>query len=62
METKSLVTLSGQEPVWHMAPGRTATLTLLNEETGQSVMAFEEVAPAGTQTTLHLHHDSDEVH
>jgi quercetin dioxygenase-like cupin family protein len=25
------------------------------------VMAFEETAPAGTDTTLHLHHDSDEL-
>ena len=24
-------------------------------------MAFEEVAPAGIETPLHLHHDSDEV-
>jgi len=24
-------------------------------------MVFEEVAPAGTETPLHLHHDSDEV-
>jgi len=44
-----------------MAPGRTATLKLLNQQTGDSVMAFEEIAPAGTQTPLHLHHDSDEV-
>jgi mannose-6-phosphate isomerase-like protein (cupin superfamily) len=61
MDAKSLVTLPGQEPVWNMAPGRIATLKLLNEQTGQSVMAFEEVAPAGTETPLHLHHDSDEV-
>ena len=61
MDTKSLVTLPGQEPVWNMAPGRTAALKLLNQQTGESVMAFEEVAPAGTETPLHLHRDSDEV-
>jgi mannose-6-phosphate isomerase-like protein (cupin superfamily) len=61
MDAKSFVTLPGQEPVWNMAPGRTAALKLLNQQTGQSVMAFEELAPAGTETPLHLHHDSDEV-
>jgi mannose-6-phosphate isomerase-like protein (cupin superfamily) len=61
MDTKSFVTLPGQDPVWNMAPGRTAALKLLNEQTGESVMAFEEVAPAGTETPLHLHHHSDEV-
>jgi mannose-6-phosphate isomerase-like protein (cupin superfamily) len=44
-----------------MAPGRSATLKLLNGETDQSVMMFEEVAPTDTVTALHLHHDSDEV-
>jgi mannose-6-phosphate isomerase-like protein (cupin superfamily) len=43
------------------APGRTAALKLQNEQIGQSVMAFEEISPAGTATPLHLHHDSDEV-
>jgi len=61
MDTKTFVTLPGRELVWNMAPGRTAALKLLNEQTRGSVMAFEEVAPAGTETTLHLHHDSDEV-
>ncbi len=61
MDTKGFVTLPGEEPVWNMRPGRTAALKLQNEQTGESVMAFEEVAPAGTKTPLHLHHDSDEV-
>ena len=61
MDRKGFVTLPGQETVWSMAPGRTAAIKLLNEQTDQSVMAFEEVAPAGTATPLHLHHDSDEV-
>jgi uncharacterized protein (DUF433 family)/quercetin dioxygenase-like cupin family protein len=33
----------------------------LGGETGDSVMLFEETAPSGTETTYHLHHDSDEV-
>ncbi len=61
MENKSFVTLPGQEAVWNMAPGRTAVLKLQNEQTGQSVMAFEEVTPPGTVTPLHLHRNSDEV-
>jgi quercetin dioxygenase-like cupin family protein len=61
MNTKDFVTLPGQEPVWNMAPGRTAAIKLQNDQTGQSVMAFEEVTPPGTETPLHLHRDSDEV-
>jgi len=34
---------------------------LLNDETGEAVMVFEETAPPGTETTYRLHHDSDEV-
>jgi hypothetical protein len=30
-------------------------------ETGNSIMLFEETAPAGADTTFHLHHDSNEV-
>jgi quercetin dioxygenase-like cupin family protein len=61
MKTDDFVTLPGQEPVWNMAPGRTAALKLRNDQTGQSVMAFEEVTPAGTEVPLHVHADSDEV-
>jgi hypothetical protein len=43
-----------------MAPGRAAALKLQSGQTGESVMVFEEVAPAGAETLLHLHH-SDEV-
>jgi quercetin dioxygenase-like cupin family protein len=43
------------------APGRIAALKLLGHETGQSIMMFEETVPAGTGSTHHLHHDSDEV-
>jgi quercetin dioxygenase-like cupin family protein len=44
-----------------MEPGRKSVLKLQNGDTEQSVMMFEETAPVGTVTPLHLHHDSDEV-
>ena len=44
-----------------MAPGRSSLLKLLAGETGDSVMLFVETAPPGTETTFHLHRDSDEV-
>ena len=59
--TDGVTTLPGQEPVWHMAPGRAAALKLQSVQTGESVIVFEEVVPAGTDTPLHLHHNSDEV-
>ena len=37
------------------------SLKLLGGETGDSIMMFEETVPAGTKSTFHLHHDSDEV-
>jgi quercetin dioxygenase-like cupin family protein len=43
------------------APGRFSALKLLGRETNESVMLFEETAPAGTKSLFHLHHDSDEV-
>src|SRR2546428_416966 len=60
-QTDGVTTLPGQEPVWNMAPGRAAALKLQSGQTGESVMVFEEVVPAGTETPLHLHHNSDEV-
>ena len=42
-------------------PGRAYALKLLGGATGDSIMMFEETVPAGTKSTLHLHHDSDEV-
>ena len=59
--TEGVTTLPGQEPVWNMAPGRAAALKLQSVQTGESVIVFEEVVPAGTDTPLHLHHNSDEV-
>lgn len=34
---------------------------LLGGATQDSIMMFEEIVPPGTKSTLHLHHDSDEV-
>src|SRR3954462_4831774 len=42
-------------------PGRSYALKLLGGATGDSIMVFEETVPAGTKSTFHLHHDSDEV-
>jgi mannose-6-phosphate isomerase-like protein (cupin superfamily) len=40
---------------------RTSSIRLRSEATGGSIMMFEETIPAGTMSTFHLHHDSDEV-
>ena len=61
MDAKGLVVQPGEGAVWNMSPGRSAALKLQNAETAESVMAFEETAPAGTDTTYHLHYDSDEL-
>ena len=61
MDAKGLVVHPGEGAVWNMSPGRSAALKLQNAETAESVMAFEETAPAGTDTTFHLHYDSDEL-
>jgi quercetin dioxygenase-like cupin family protein len=42
-------------------PGRSFAMKLLGRDTNESIMMFEETIPAGTASTLHLHHDSDEV-
>ena len=60
MSVKDFVIPPGQGSVWHMAPGRSATLKITSD-IAQSVMMFEEVAPTDTVTDLHIHHDSDEV-
>jgi quercetin dioxygenase-like cupin family protein len=39
----------------------TAGLAAQQLERGDSIMLFEETAPVGTDTTFHLHRDSDEV-
>src|ERR1700720_331246 len=42
-------------------PSRLFSFKLRGGETGESIMMFEETIPAGTKSTFHLHHDSDEV-
>src|SRR6201987_5505340 len=61
MVKKGLIVPPGGGSVLSMTPGRSAALKLLGGETGNSIMLFEETAPAGTETTFHLHRDSDEV-
>src|SRR5262249_51373315 len=61
MNPNGTVVASGEGPGWSMEPGRKSVVKLQNDDTEQSVMMFEETAPAGTMTRMHLHHDSDEV-
>jgi len=60
-DAKGFVVPPGGGRVLDMAPDRFAALKLLSGETAESVMLFVETAPAGTETTFHLHRDSDEV-
>jgi quercetin dioxygenase-like cupin family protein len=61
MEAKGIVVPPGGGNLLDMAPGRFSALKLLGGETAESIMLFEETAPVGTETTFHLHRDSDEV-
>ena len=61
MDIKGFVVPPGGGSILSMAPGRSAAFKLLGGETGDSIMMFEETAPVGTDTTFHLHRDSDEV-
>jgi len=61
MDAKGIVVQPGDGAVLNMGPGRSAALKLLGGATGGSIMLFEETVPAGTMSTFHLHHDSDEV-
>ena len=58
MDTPSTAVAPGQAPT---SSGRSFALKLRGGETGESIMMFEETVPAGTRSTFHLHHDSDEV-
>ena len=58
MDPPSITTSPGQDSA---SPGRSFSLKLRGGETGGSIMMFEETVPAGTKSTFHLHHDSDEV-
>ena len=61
MSAQGIVIQPGQGPVSSFTPGRSIVLKLLSDATAGSVMVFEETIPPGTKSTLHLHHDSDEV-
>ena len=61
MGAQGIVVQPGQGQVSSTTPGREFALKLLGGATGDSIMIFEETVPAGTKSTLHLHHDSDEV-
>ena len=61
MGAQGIVVQPGQGQVSSTTPGREFALKLLGAATGDSIMIFEETVPAGTKSTLHLHHDSDEV-
>lgn len=58
MDTPNIVLSPGQGAP---APKRSSSIKLHGEETGGSIMAFEETIPAGGKSTFHLHHHSDEV-
>ena len=61
MDTKGFVVPPEKGIMWEMAPGRSAALKMLTRETAGSVMIFEEIAPAETDTPMHTHDDSDEI-
>jgi quercetin dioxygenase-like cupin family protein len=61
MGTQGIVVQPGQGLVANYTAGRSIVFKLRGDETDSSIMMFEETAPAGTKSTLHLHHDSDEV-
>src|SRR3984893_17723661 len=59
MDAKGFVVPPGGGSIVSMAPGRSAALKLLGREAGDSIMLFEEPAPAGNDPTFHPHRDSD---
>lgn len=61
MSTQGFVVQPGQGPMANYTPGRSIILKLQCDETADSIMMFEATAPSGAKSTLHLHHDSDEV-
>ena len=58
MTPTDIVVPPGRAPA---PPGRIFSPKLRGGETGESIMMFEETIPAGTKSTFHLHHDSDDV-
>ena len=61
MGAQGIVVPPGQGLVSSFTPGRSIVLKLLGGATGDNIMLFEETIPAGTKSTFHLHHDSDEA-
>lgn len=61
MGAQGIVVQPGQGPTSNFTPGRSIALKLPSGATGDSIMMFEETIPAGSKSTLHLHHHSDEV-
>jgi quercetin dioxygenase-like cupin family protein len=61
MDAQGIVVLPEESPVSNTSPRRSVALKLLGEATDGSIMMFEETVPAGTKSTFHLHHNSDEV-
>lgn len=61
MSTRGIVVQPGQGAAATYGPGWSNVVKLQCDETGGSTMVFEANVPAGTKSTLHLHHDSDEV-
>jgi quercetin dioxygenase-like cupin family protein len=61
MSKQGIVIPPEQGPVSSFTPGRAIILKLPSNATDDSIMMFEEIVPPGTKSTLHLHHDSDEV-
>ena len=61
MGAQGIVVQPGEGLVSSTAPGRSFALKLLGGATGDSIMMCEETVPAGTKSTFHSHHDSDEV-
>ncbi len=58
---QGVVVTPGQGPAHSFTPGRSTVLKLSGSATGGSVMLFEQTIPAGTKSTFHQHHDSDEI-
>jgi quercetin dioxygenase-like cupin family protein len=62
VNAKGFVVPANGGSVLNSGLGRFEVLKLLRGQTDDSIMLFEETAPAGTDTTtFHLHRDSDEI-
>jgi hypothetical protein len=61
MGSRGIVIQPGEGPVSSFTPERSIVLKLVGGATRDSIMMFEETIPAGTKSTFHRHHHSDEV-